>query len=127
MSGTSPITYSTIIRKATGTPPTSTTGTGLGTGSGTGAVATHQITDSEASGTPDQFKAFTTASNDFGTTVIESNVVVSTPRVTTTTTTVNCLTCNSYSPNDGTYPYTTPDTGCTSGSRYYRTCVTPVG
>jgi len=125
MSGTSPITYSTIIRKATGTPPTLTTGTGLGTGSGTGAVATHEISDSEASGTPDQFKAFTTASNDFGTTVIESNVVVSTPRVTTTT--VNCLTCNSYSPNDGTYPYTTPDTGCTSGSRYYRTCVTPVG
>ena len=131
MSGTAPITYTTTIRKATGTPPsssgTATSSPGLtNPGSGTGnSVAQHLITDSEASGSPDQFKAFTVASNDFGTTVIESNVVTSTPRATTTT--VNCLTCNSYYPNDGTYPYTTPDSNCTSGSRYYRTCVTPSG
>jgi hypothetical protein len=52
---------------------------------------------------------------------------VSATTTTTTTTTVNCSTCNSYSPSDGSYTYsaTDPYGTCTSGSRYYRICVTP--
>jgi hypothetical protein len=38
---------------------------------------------------------------------------------------VNCQTCNAYNPSDGSYTLTRQDAGCTSGSRYYRTCITP--
>jgi hypothetical protein len=44
-----------------------------------------------------------------------------------TTAAPNCSTCNSYSPSDGSYSYTKADSGCASGERYYRTCITPVG
>jgi hypothetical protein len=41
---------------------------------------------------------------------------------------VNCSTCNSYSPADGSYSYQRVDTSCPgSNKRYYRTCVTPGG
>ena len=85
MSGTATITYATTLRKKTGSPPTSKTdGTEVASGTGTGnGVATHQITDSEASGTPDQFRAFTTGTNSFGNSVVSSNTVVSTPFVPT--------------------------------------------
>ena len=128
MSGTSPITYTTDIRKATGSSPTGSA-TSVSSGTGTGdSVCCHTITASEASGTPDQFKAYTVGTNSVGSFTVGSNTVISTPAVTTTTT-VNCNTCNSYTPNDGTYPYTGTDPygTCTSGSRYYRICVTPSG
>lgn len=129
MSGTSPISYLTTIRKATGQTPTGT-GTPVSSGSGTGnSVCCHTITASEASGTPDQFKAYTVGSNSAGDFTVGSNTVISTPAATTTTTADPCLTCNSYSPSNGTYPYTTTDPygTCASGSRYYRICVTPSG
>ena len=129
MNGTTPISYLTTIRKATGQTPTGT-GTPVSSGSGTGnAVCCHTITASEASGTPDHFKAYTVGSNSAGDFTVGSNIVISTPAATTTTTADPCLTCNSYSPSNGTYPYTTTDPygTCASGSRYYRICVTPSG
>ena len=82
MSGTATITYATQIRKATGYSPTSNTdGTLVASGSGTGNVASHTITTSEASGTPDQFRAFTTGTNSFGNNTVSSNTVISTPAV----------------------------------------------
>jgi len=89
MSGTEPITYTTTIRKATGSSPTGTgtvtssaglTNPGTGTGN---AVAQHKITDGEASGTPDQFKAYTVGTNDYGSFTVGSNTVISTPYVAT--------------------------------------------
>jgi hypothetical protein len=129
MNGTSPISYLTNIRKATGSSPTGSA-TSVASGSGTGnAVCCHTITASEASGTPDQFKAYTVGSNSAGDFTVGSNTVISTPAATTTTTADPCLTCNSYSPSNGTYPYTGTDPygTCASGSRYYRICVTPSG
>ena len=83
MSGTSPITYVTTIRKATGASPTGS-GTAVASGSGTGnAVASHTITTGEASGTPDQFKAYTVGSNAYGDFTVGSNTVISTPFVPT--------------------------------------------
>ena len=82
MTGTATITYTTSIRKKTGSAPTSITdGTEVASGTGTGDVATHVITDSEASGTPDQFRAFTTGTNAIGSRTVSSNTVVSTPYV----------------------------------------------
>jgi|688.fasta_scaffold104886_5 hypothetical protein len=84
MSGTATISYTTTIRKKTGSAPTSNTdGTQVASGTGTGNVASHTITDSEASGTPDQFRAFTTGTNSFGNNTVASNTVVSTPFVPT--------------------------------------------
>jgi hypothetical protein len=81
MSGTAPITYVTTIRKATGTTPTGSA-TAVASGSGTGnGVASHTITDNEASGTPDQFKAYTVGTNAYGDFTVGSNTVVSTPYV----------------------------------------------
>ena len=90
MSGTAPITYVTTIRKATGSSPTGTgtvtspraglTNPGTGTGN---AVAQHEITSGEASGTPDQFKAYTVGSNAYGDFTVGSNTVISTPFVPT--------------------------------------------
>ena len=90
MSGTAPITYVTTIRKATGATPTGTgtvttpraglTNPGTGTGN---AVAQHEITTGEASGTPDQFKAYTVGSNAYGDFTVGSNTVISTPYVAT--------------------------------------------
>ena len=81
MSGTAPITYVTTIRKATGSSPTGS-GTAVASGPGTGnAVASHTITDGEASGTPDQFKAYTVGTNAYGDFTVGSNTVVSTPYV----------------------------------------------
>jgi hypothetical protein len=82
MTGTATITYFTSIRKRTGSAPTSITdGTEVASGTGTGNVATHVITDSEASGTPDQFRAFTTGTNSAGSNTVASNTVISTPYV----------------------------------------------
>jgi hypothetical protein len=82
MSGTATISYTTTIRKKTGSSPTSNTdGTQVASGTGTGNVASHTITAGEASGTPDQFRAFTTGSNSFGNNTIASNTVTSTPAV----------------------------------------------
>ena len=82
MSGTATISYTTTLRKKTGSAPTSSTdGTEVASGTGTGNVASHTITTTEASGTPDQFRAFTTGSNSFGSTTVISNTVVSTPYV----------------------------------------------
>jgi len=85
MSGTATISYATTIRKKTGSAPTSKTdGTEVASGTGTGnGVATHTITTSEASGTPDQFRAFTTGTNTSGSNTVASNTVVSTPFVAT--------------------------------------------
>jgi hypothetical protein len=85
MSGTATITYATTIRKKTGSPPTSNTdGTQVASGTGTGnGVATHEITNSEASGTPDQFRAFTTGTNSVSSNTVASNTVISTPAVVT--------------------------------------------
>jgi len=85
MSGTATISYTTQIRKATGYSPTSNTdGTLVASGSGTGnAVASHTITTSEASGTPDQFRAFTTGTNSVSSNTVASNTVISTPAVVT--------------------------------------------
>ena len=129
MSGTSPISYLTNIRKATGSSPTGSA-TSVSSGSGTGnSVCCHTITAAEASGTPDQFKAYTVGTNSAGDFTVGSLTVISTPAATTTTTADPCLTCNSYSPSDGSYPYTGTDPygTCASGSRYYRICVTPSG
>ena len=80
MSGTATISYVTSIRKKTGSAPTSKTdGTQVASGTGTGNVASHTITASEASGTPDQFRAFTTGTNSFGENIVASNTVISTP------------------------------------------------
>jgi hypothetical protein len=80
MSGTATISYTTTLRKKTGSSPASSTdGTEVASGTGTGNVASHTITASEASGTPDQFRAFTTGSNSFGATTVISNTVISTP------------------------------------------------
>jgi hypothetical protein len=82
MSGTATISYFTSIRKKTGSAPTSITdGTEVASGTGTGNVASHTITDSEASGTPDQFRAFTTGTNSVGSNTVSSNTVISTPYV----------------------------------------------
>jgi hypothetical protein len=82
MSGTATISYTTTIRKKTGSAPTSSTdGTQVASGTGTGNVASHTITAGEASGTPDQFRAFTTGSNSFGSNTVSSNTVISTPAV----------------------------------------------
>jgi hypothetical protein len=82
MSGTATISYTTTIRKKTGSPPTSNTdGTEVASGTGTGNVASHTITATEASGSPDQFRAFTTGTNSFGNNTVSSNTVVSTPYV----------------------------------------------
>jgi hypothetical protein len=82
MSGTATISYTTTLRKKTGSAPTSSTdGTEVASGTGTGNVASHTITTTEASGSPDQFRAFTTGSNSFGSTTVISNTVVSTPYV----------------------------------------------
>jgi hypothetical protein len=84
MSGTATISYQTYIVKKTGSSPTSDTdGTRVASGAGTGNVASHTITASEASGTPDQFRAFTTGTNSFGNNTVASNTVVSTPFVPT--------------------------------------------
>jgi hypothetical protein len=84
MSGTATISYQTYIVKKTGSSPTSDTdGTRVASGTGTGNVATHTITDSEASGTPDQFRAFTTGTNSIGSNTVASNTVISTPFVPT--------------------------------------------
>ncbi len=84
MSGTATISYQTYIVKKTGSSPTSDTdGTRVASGTGTGNVATHTITASEASGTPDQFRAFTTGTNSFGSNSVASNTVISTPAVVT--------------------------------------------
>jgi hypothetical protein len=109
MSGTATITYATTLRKKTGSPPTSKTdGTEVASGTGTGnGVATHVITDSEASGTPDQFRAFTTGTNSFGNNVVSSNTVVSTPYVAPVVT-----------PSGGTAT-STPSTG-TAGTTTYQ-------
>lgn len=82
MSGTATISYTTTIRKKTGSAPTSSTdGTQVASGTGTGNVASHTITTTEASGTPDQFRAFTTGTNSFGNNTVSSNTVISTPAV----------------------------------------------
>jgi hypothetical protein len=84
MSGTATISYTTTIRKKTGSAPTSNTdGTQVASGTGTGNVASHVITDIEASGTPDQFRAFTTGTNSVGSNTVASNTVTSTPAVVT--------------------------------------------
>lgn len=91
MSGTATISYVTSIRKKTGSSPTSITdGTQVASGTGTGnGVASHTITASEASGTPDQFRAFTTGTNSFGSNIVSSNTVISTPATTYYTVTWN--------------------------------------
>lgn len=83
MSGTATISYVTTIRKATGREPVETdTAVGSqGFGTGPSNAATHTITAGEASGTPDQFKAFTTGSNAYGSNTVGSNTVISTPYV----------------------------------------------
>ena len=82
MSGTATISYTTTLRKKTGSAPTSSTdGTEVASGTGTGNVASHTITTNEASGTPDQFRAFTTGTNSFGNNTVSSNTVISTPAV----------------------------------------------
>jgi hypothetical protein len=82
MSGTATISYQTYIVKKTGSSPTSDTdGTRVASGTGTGSVASHTITTTEASGTPDQFRAFTTGTNTSGSNTVSSNTVVSTPAV----------------------------------------------
>ena len=84
MSGTATISYQTYIVKKTGSSPTSDTdGTRVASGTGTGNVASHTITTTEASGTPDQFRAFTTGTNSIGSNTIASNTVISTPFVPT--------------------------------------------
>lgn len=84
MSGTATISYQTYIVKKTGSSPTSDTdGTRVASGTGTGNVASHTITTTEASGTPDQFRAFTTGTNFIGNNTISSNTVISTPLVVT--------------------------------------------
>jgi hypothetical protein len=84
MSGTATISYTTTIRKKTGSAPTSNTdGTEVASGTGTGNVASHTITTTEASGTPDQFRAFTTGTNATGSNTVSSNTVISTPAVVT--------------------------------------------
>jgi hypothetical protein len=113
MSGTAPITYVTTIRKATGSSPTGTDSvttpraglTNPGTGTGN-AVAQHEITTGEASGTPDQFKAYTVGTNDYGSFTVGSNTVISTPYVAPTVT-----------PSGGTAT-STPSTG-TAGTTTY--------
>jgi len=75
--GASPITYSVQIFKATGVDPTNAN-TGLESGT---TSASHAITTSEASGTPDRFIAYATATNSYGTQTAYSNVVTSTPYV----------------------------------------------
>lgn len=83
-SGT-PTAYETQIRKATGVSPDYNTGTQVDLRSGQNAYWT--ITDSEASGTPDQFAAFGRAYNAGGwSDWVKSNTVVSTPYVAPVTT-----------------------------------------
>jgi hypothetical protein len=108
MSGTATISYTTTIRKKTGSAPTSKTdGTEVASGTGTGnGVATHTITDSEAAGTPDQFRAFTTGTNSIGSNVVSSNTIISTPYVAPVVT-----------PSGGTAT-STPSTG-TAGTTTY--------
>jgi len=75
----SPTAYEIQIRKATGFSPEYNSGTQLETGTTT---ASHYITDSEASGTPDQFAAFGRAYNAGGwSDWFKSNTVTSTPYV----------------------------------------------
>jgi len=119
MSGTNPITYTTTIRKKTGSPPASNTdGTQVASGSGTGnAVASHVITASEASGTPDQFRAFTTGTNTSGSNTVSSNTVVSTPATTTTTTSAPATTTTTAAPPTTTT--TAAPGGCGAIGNYY--------
>jgi hypothetical protein len=75
----SPTAYEIKINKATGTPP-GEGGSGTPNGTVSGTSVSHQITTSEASGTPDQFVAFARAYNAGGwSNWIQSNTVVSTP------------------------------------------------
>ena len=110
MSGTATITYTTTIRKKTGSSPTSNTdGTEVASGTGTGnAVASHTITASEASGTPDQFRAFTTGTNTIGSNTVSSNTVISTPA--TTVSAPGAPTIGSVS-GSGSVSWTAPTTG----------------
>jgi hypothetical protein len=75
--GSTPITYTIQIFKATGSNPTNAS-TGLESGT---TSAEHTITDSEAAGTPDRFIAYATATNSAGTVSGYSAVVTSTPYV----------------------------------------------
>jgi len=106
MSGTNPITYTTTIRKKTGSPPSSNTdGTQVASGSGTGnAVASHVITALEASGIPDEFRAFTTGTNTSGNNTVSSNTVVSTPAATPPADTPTTATPTTAPPSGGCAP-----------------------
>ena len=76
----SPTLYEIQIRKATGSSPAVDSGTQVASTYAT--TTSHPITDSEASGTPDQFAAFARAYNDGGWSPwIKSNTVTSTPYV----------------------------------------------
>ena len=80
----SPTAYYVEIRKATGAIPTQLSTLVASSSAGSSGVSSvsYTITDSEASGTPDRFKAFAYASNSGGTSATyESNVVTSTPYV----------------------------------------------
>ena len=81
----SPTLYQTQIRKNTGSSPGSEDagpGSLAGTANAYALTTSHQITDSEASGTPDQFAAFARAYNDGGWSPwVKSNTVTSTPYV----------------------------------------------
>jgi hypothetical protein len=85
MSGTATISYQTYIVKKTGSSPDIRHRWHKG-----GkwywhwkTKRSHTITDSEASGTPDQFRAFTTGTNSIGSNTVASNTVISTPFVPT--------------------------------------------
>jgi len=76
----SPTLYEIQIRKATGSSPAVDSGTQVASTYAT--TTSHPITDSEASGTPDEFAAFARAYNDGGwSSWIKSNTVASTPYV----------------------------------------------
>lgn len=116
-SGTSPITYSVQIFKATGSNPTNAS-TPLESGT---TSASHYITDSEASGTPDRFIAYATATNAFGSTSAYSNVVISTPYVPPVTCgdcytyeTYDARTCDGYTYSG--YVYSFQRRNCTDGT-----------
>lgn len=100
--GASPITYTVQIYKATGADPTNAN-TALESGT---TSASHAITTTEASGTPDRFIAYATATNSYGTQTAYSNVVTSTPYV-----------APNAAPTGGTATVT-PSTG-TAGSTSY--------
>jgi len=100
----SPTAYETQIRKATGVSPDYNSGTQVDLRSGQNAYWT--ITDSEASGTPDQFAAFGRAYNAGGwSDWVKSNTVVSTPYVAPVTTYTATYNANGGS-GGGTSTYT---------------------